>query len=85
MQQRLQKNGMKTTKFKKKYLKSGLKQKSVRTKKCSNKKEYFAERQLELPEELQHPQKLPHLIDKKFNIKQGEPDKAEVDQLLVKE
>ena len=40
---------------------------------------HFAERQLELPEELQHPQKFPHLIDKKFDIKQGEPDEAEVE------
>ena len=40
---------------------------------------HFADRQLEFPKELQHHQKFPYLIDKKFDIKQGEPDEAEVE------
>ena len=39
---------------------------------------HFAERQVDLPEELEHPQKFPHLIDKSFDIKQNMPDEAEV-------
>ena len=42
---------------------------------------HFAERpHLELPEELQNPQKFPHLTDEPFVIREDEPDRNEVNQ-----
>ena len=43
---------------------------------------HFASRPVELPEELEHPQKFPHLRDKSFAIKEDELTEAEVEKAI---
>ena len=43
---------------------------------------HFANRSVELPEELKHPQKFPHLRDTPFAIKEDEPTEAEVEKAI---